>query len=172
MTESLMCDFQFDLIDRNFSNVNLQKTLLWILHADKIPPHIGISVDGLFFSLKVRGKDEFMPTEKLVSLINYRKISSVLIELKLNYEISDVVNQFKHFERAVDLSSSCLVPIKELIVPGKKIDRLKGLLEILKEKELINGVFGLNLAESYAGIPYYTTEQIELRLEKLKHVEG
>ena len=51
--ESLKCDFEFDFIDPNFENVNHQKTLLWIVHANKIPPHIGISVDGYFFSLKV-----------------------------------------------------------------------------------------------------------------------
>jgi hypothetical protein len=49
---------------------------------------------------------------------------------------------------------------------------LKELLDILQAKNQINRVFGLNLAQTYKGIPYYTTEQIELRLKKLKHVEG
>jgi hypothetical protein len=48
---------------------------------------------------------------------------------------------------------------------------LKDLLDILEEKKLLNKVFGLNLDGTYKGIPHYTTEQIILRLEKLKHVE-
>lgn len=170
--ESLKCDFEFDSIDRYFENVNHQNTLLWILHANKIPPHIGISVDGFFFSLKVHGKDEFLPNFKLVNIINSRKILSVVIELNTNLLIDDVANKYDQFDFAKDLGSSCLVPIKELLLNGEKIERLKDLLHILKEKKLMNKVFGLNLTESYKGIPYYTTEQIEFRLEKLRHVKG
>jgi hypothetical protein len=64
-----------------------------------------------------------------------------------------------------------LVPIKELLLPDERIERLKDLLDILEEKKLLNKVFGLNLDGTYKGIPHYTTEQIILRLEKLKHVE-
>jgi len=170
--ESLRCDFEFDFIDRNFENVNQQKNLLWILHADKIPPHLGVSVDGLFFSLKVRGKDEFLPTNKLLSLIKSKKISTVLVELNISLKLEDLTDAYNQFDCANDLQSSCLMPIKELIIPSKKVNRLKDLLEILREKQFINRVFGLNLAKTYKGIPYYTAEQIELRLDKLKHVKG
>jgi len=170
--ESLNCDFEFDSIESDLEKLNHHKNLLWVLHADKIPPHIGISAQGQFFSLKVGGKDEYLPTVKLIDFLSFKRIPSVVIELNSNKNLNEIAQKFEQFDRAKDLKSSCLVPIKELIVPGKNIGRLKELLEILTEKELINGVFGLNLAESYAGIPYYTTEQIELRLEKLKHVEG
>ncbi|NBR15845.1 MAG: hypothetical protein EBU01_14895, partial [Crocinitomicaceae bacterium] len=53
-----MFDFEF----KNIQFVNHLETktgvYLWILHADKIPPHIGISIDGQYFSLKAKGKDE------------------------------------------------------------------------------------------------------------------
>jgi len=65
-----------------------------------------------------------------------------------------------------------LVPIKELLLPDERIERLKDLLDILEKKNLLNKVFGLNLTEAYKGIPHYTTEQIEFRLEKLRHVKG
>lgn len=170
--ESLTCDFEFDYIDRNFEKVNHQNTLLWILHADKIPPHIGISVNGFFFSLKVRGKDEFLPNFKLVNIINLKKILTIAIELNRDLLLEEVAIKYNQFDFAKDLESSCLVPIKELLFNGEKIERLKDLLDILKEKKLMNKVFGLNLAETYKGVPHYTTEQIELRLEKLRHVEG
>ena len=172
MMESLKCDFQFDSIDHNLENINHQKTLLWILHADKVPPHIGISVDGLFFSLKVRGKDEFLPTDKLVNLLRSKKIASVLVELRMRLTLEELTEKYNHFDCARDLKSSCLVPVNQLINSNSKISRLKELLDILQVKKQINRVFGLNLAETYKGIPYYTTEQIELRLKKLKHVEG
>ena len=169
--ESLKCDFEFDFIDPNFENVNHQKTLLWIVHANKIPPHIGISVDGYFFSLKVRGKDEFLPTVKLLKILNSKKILTIAIELKSDIFLDVVANKYKQFHWAQNLDSSCLVPIKELLLPDERIERLKDLLDILEEKKVLNKVFGLNLDGTYKGIPHYTTEQIILRLEKLKHVE-
>ncbi|MBM3185909.1 MAG: hypothetical protein FJZ67_06380 [Bacteroidetes bacterium] len=169
---SLNCDFEFDFIDPNFENVNNQNTLLWILHADKVPPHIGISVNGFFFSLKVRGKDEFLPINKFVNILNSKKILTVAVELNIDLLLDEVANKYDQFDFAKDLESSCLVPIKELLLSGEKIERLKDLLDILREKKLMNKVFGLNLTESYKGIPFYTTEQIELRLEKLRYVEG
>ncbi len=170
--ESLNCDFEFESIDRNFENLNYQKTLIWILHADKIPPHIGISVNDYFFSLKVRGKDEFCPLSKLVALLKVKKISTVTIVLNKSLLLDDLEKKFKQFSRAYDLESSCLVPIKEILLPNERIERLKDLLDNLQEKKLINQVFGLNLGETFKGIPHYTTEQIKWRLEKLKHVEG
>ncbi len=171
MMDSLKCDFQFDSIDRNFENVNHQKHLLWILHADKIPPHIGISLNGLFFSLKVSGKDEFFPTNKLIDLLVMKKIATILVELNSHVSLEQIAVKYNEFSHARNLQSSCLVPIKELLVSGKKAERLKELLELLLENQLINRVFGLNLGENYKGIPHYTTDEIELRLEKLKHVE-
>lgn len=170
--ESLKCDFEFELIDRNFENLNHQQNnLLWILHADKIPPHVGISVKGFFFSLKVRGKDEFLPTNKLVNILTLKKISTVTVELYPGILLEEVAEKYKKFDYSKDLESSCLVPIKELLLPDENIERLKDLLDILQEKNLMNRVFGLNLDLSYKGITYYTAKQIVLRLEKLKNAE-
>ena len=36
-------------------NVDFKNPHLWILNSDKIPPHIGISQDFKFFSLKASG---------------------------------------------------------------------------------------------------------------------
>jgi hypothetical protein len=169
--ESLKCDFEFDSIERDFQKFNHQKTLIWILHADKIPPHIGISAQGQFFSLKVSGKDEFFPINKLSELLVSKKIATVLIELECRISLQEIAEKFGEFSQAVDLQSSCLVPIKELVLTNEKVNQLKELLEILKKKGLINRVFGLNLNPSYQGIPHYSTDEIKFRLEKLKHAE-
>jgi len=171
MMESLKCDFEFDSIDFGFEKLNHQKNLLWILHADKIPPHVGFSAQGQFFSLKVRGKDEFLPIDKLIELLKLKRISSVVIELNSNFLLNDLAQKFAQFDRVKDLKSSCLVPIKDLFILDKNVNQLKELLEFLKENKLINRVFGLNLNQTYKGIPHYTTYEIELRLEKLKHVK-
>ena len=53
-----MYSFQFDTIN-SLNNESALNTgcYLCIWHANKIPPHIGILIDGSYFSLKVKGKD-------------------------------------------------------------------------------------------------------------------
>ena len=53
-----MYSFEFDNIIHQFDEVILNKGIyLSVVHANKIPPHIGIVVDGKYFSLKANGKD-------------------------------------------------------------------------------------------------------------------
>ena len=168
---SLNCDFEFDSIESDLEKLNHHKNLLWVLHADKIPPHIGISTQGQFFSLKVGGKDEYLPTIKLIDFLNFKRIPSVVIELNSNKNLNEIAQKFEQFDRAKDLKSSCLIPIKDLFISDQNVNQLKDFLGFLDDNKLINQVFGLNLKQTYKGIPHYTTDEIESRLEKLKHVK-
>ena len=38
-------------------NKLLKGVFIWVIHTNKIPPHIGISLNGKFYSLNVNGKD-------------------------------------------------------------------------------------------------------------------
>ncbi|MFY7943654.1 MAG: hypothetical protein ACOVNZ_03695 [Crocinitomicaceae bacterium] len=170
--EQSKCDFQFDFIELSLDHADYSASFLWILHADKIPPHIGISKEESFFSLKVNGKDENLPVEKLIALIQLKRIPTILIPLKHHLSIDEIALKYKQFDRAVNLKSTCLTPIKELLFPNEEIHRLKDLLEIICENGQLNCVFGLNLSSTYEGIPFYTTDEIQNRLEKLTHVKG
>ena len=57
MKERLKYEFRFDNLSRLASISEENDVLIWIFHIDKIPPHIGISSQGVFFSLKSNGKD-------------------------------------------------------------------------------------------------------------------
>ena len=57
MKEQLEYEFRFENLSRLESISETNDVLIWIFHADKIPPHIGISSQGFFFSLKSNGKD-------------------------------------------------------------------------------------------------------------------
>lgn len=165
----LKCDFEFNAIEPNIQLLDLNQSLLWILHADKIPPHIGISTFGNYFSLKVNGKDEHLPNEKLLTLIQSKKISTVVIALSSTYDVKVIESKFRKFQKAQDLNTTCLTPIKELLAPNALVLRLKDLLEILKETGEIQKVYGLNLSESFKGILFYTPDEIMKRLELLKN---
>jgi len=55
---------------------------LVILHADKIPPHIGILCDGKFYSQKVNGKDFGVKLEHLLKLLLSKSIPTLFYKLK------------------------------------------------------------------------------------------
>ena len=57
MKEQLKYEFRFQNLPRLASISEVDDVLIWIFHVDKIPPHIGISSQGVFFSLKSNGKD-------------------------------------------------------------------------------------------------------------------
>lgn len=170
--ELLNCDFEFKTIQKSLDSLDLNRTLLWILHADKIPPHIGISSSRAYFSLKVKGKDEELPVDKLLLLIENKKITTVTIELALDIELEVLKAKFNQFTKAEDLNATCLTPIKELLTPKSKVSRLKDLLETLNNTGKIACVYGLNLNSQFKGIPYYTIEEIKKRLELLKNAQG
>lgn len=169
--ESSKCDFQFENIINSIETLDVNRTLLWILHADKIPPHIGISTKGYYFSLKVNGKDENLPVEKLLSLCQTKKMSVVIVQLLKNLSLEDLKIKFSDFEKAEDIKTTCLTPIKELFKNGTNVLKLKDLLETLNIRGEIKQVFGLNLNNNFKGIPFYTVEQIQKRLELLRHAE-
>jgi hypothetical protein len=168
----LKCDFEFKTIYASIDSLGLNRTLLWILHVDKIPPHIGISTFGSYFSLKANGKDEALPVEKLILLIRSKKIPTVIVELSEDIPLDTISVKFNQFAKAEDLNATCLTPIKELLAPKHSVSRLKDLLETLQLTNEIQKVYGLNLASTFKGIPFYTTDEIRKRLEILRNAKG
>ncbi len=146
---------------------------LWILHADKIPPHIGISKNGFYFSLKVTGKDEHFPVEKLIRLLNRKKIASLVIKTSENSirfkRLSDVFDNYQSVEND---GHTCLTPISEIYFSEPKDLILSELLNLLNEAGVMEEIYGIHLPESYRGILFYERKDIQNRLNHLKYAKG
>lgn len=168
-----MSDFNFGVISnlKEFSIFD-KGFFLWIWYADKIPPHIGCSVNGRYFSLKVNGKDEGLLTSKVISVINIKKIPSVFVQLKKDFNPSEIQTVFSNYQLAESTNSTCLTPITELFQCSHSIFQLSELLKYLKERGEIETVFGLNLTEDYRNLPNYTQDDITSRLLKLENVKS
>ncbi len=158
---------------REFENQEyLNGTFLWVIHADKIPPHIGISKDGIYFSLKVSGKDDQVSIQSLVGLITGKKIPTLAIQLVDNkLEIEDFKNVFGAYLFAESNVASCLSPISRLYFPEQQDLILSELLQKLQNKSLLSTVYGLNLKADFQGIPVYGRSEIRNRLIELEDVK-
>jgi len=46
---------------------------LWVFHVDKIPPHVGISIDGVYFSMKVSDCDFKLDVDTVYQVVQRKK---------------------------------------------------------------------------------------------------
>ncbi|MGB0915625.1 MAG: hypothetical protein ACPGVI_06105 [Crocinitomicaceae bacterium] len=150
----------FDLEKANASR------LLWVLHADKIPPHIGVSIDGDFYSLKANGKDEGVSINGLLEIVNRRKIATLCFELNSELSQSSLVAEFDKFEKTIPNEITCLRPIKNVLMK-EHAAKLIELLHMLDEDGQIGAVMGININADFHGIQDYNVDAIHARLKQL-----
>lgn len=141
---------------------------LWIIHADKIPPHIGFSIDNRYFSLKANGKDNGISVDSILQIIHKKNIETVFVKLSCALTLQETKLAFDDFDSARDINSSCLVPIRNVLKAPNSILKLSELLYFLESQNMIYSVFGLHLSDDYKGIKSYTISDIQQRIEKLK----
>lgn len=142
---------------------------LWVLHADKIPPHVGVSSHGKYFSLKYNGKDENLSLEHVIQLIERKSIKSLAIRLNNDYSLEQLNNVFLEFDKTVPNETTCLAPIERLL-ERPKFEKLVFLLNDLESLGELGKIIGFHLDKSFAGIPFYTEADIHKRLQFLEHV--
>jgi hypothetical protein len=160
-----MSKFDFKTLSPGLPEQLLQKSVLWIWNADKIPPHIGISVGKDYFSLTYQ-KSEHLLTSSMLKKAKRAAIPLVLVELPKEVIQADLGTVFSKYERAMD-GVTCLQPIREVMHLNEEINQLADLLIHFESKGLIHQVNGLNLPKDYLGIPNYSMEEILVRIKTL-----
>lgn len=160
-----MSEFIFKHIYRELPDQLLQKSVIWIWNADKVPPHIGISRGRDYFSLTYK-KSEQLLTASMLKKAKRSLIPLVLVEIPDEVILFDLGTVFSKYERAID-GITCLHPIRESMNLDRRVNQLSDLLVYLESKNLIRAVNGLNLPENYKGIPDYSMEDILKRIEGL-----
>lgn len=155
-----------NILDASVETPDISATLIWVWHADKIPPHIGISSEGKYFSLKANGKDEGRLVENVIDLINKKSITTLCFQLENMSSLDAVVEVYNGFSVTKPNEITCLNPIKEIL----NLNHAQKLTELLGElyaQGQISKVFGYHLPENFKGIQIYSTEDIHERLRKL-----
>lgn len=167
-----MSSFDFEnVIDLNSERALKIGFFLWIWHADKVPPHIGCSINGVYFSLKVNGKDDKKDSCKPLFVIQQKKIATVLVKVKTQINLENVQSIFNGYEKAGRNGQTCISPITEILGCSDSVFQLTTLLRFLETRQQIESVFGLNLTKDYRGIPAYTKIDIDNRLRTLEDVK-
>lgn len=164
--DKLRFDFTFDHLEYSRDFIDVNKLSLWIFHIDKIPPHVGLSQQGIFFSLKSNGRDE-VPTKKLIQIVENKYIKCIILNLKNNTGVDDIRKVFNKYERAFSSTISCLTPIKEVLNISDRASKLSELLTVLNERNLLSTYCSYNVTQSELGILKYEVSDIDHRLNLL-----
>ena len=169
--EELMSKYKIStILDAKKVELDEQKCLLWVWHADKIPPHLGLSAEGKYFSLKANGKDFMAEIESVRQIIERKKIKTLCFELNVNVNLQEVMSCFERYTKTIPFEVTCLLPIQEVLnSPVSK--QLVDLLMDLDAKNQIRRVFGFNIPSDFESISEYTTADIHARLKQLEENE-
>jgi len=165
--EVLMSEYQIEnIVDGALNEWDNQKCLLWVWHADKIPPHLGISIEGKYFSLKANGKDQGLAIDTILSVLNKKQIKTVCFEIDTTITLQDLESEFLKFTTTIPNEISCLEPIQNLL-QIKAASQLNDLLIALDERNQIKKTIGFNVTKEFKNFKRYTIEDVHARLKLL-----
>lgn len=163
-----------------FDEKELSKGLyIAVIHATRVPPHIGMIADNSYHSLSIKGQDVNIPIVALIKNSAIRKIPSLFVKIKSHPTFSDVylrehfITNVQQFER-VDIGvATCLSPIKLFFeevynVSMKDVNYLYELLPLLESKGLLESVSALNVDEKNYQLPIYTNKEINAGIEEVR----
>jgi hypothetical protein len=150
-----------------------------VIHATRIPPHIGMIADKHYHSLSIKGQDINVPLEVLLKNSRLRKIPSLFIKIKPHSTFSDIylrehlITNIQQFQR-VDIGiATCLSPIKLFFeevynVSLKDVDYLYQLLPLLASEGLIETSYSLFVDQENYKLPVYTHTEINAGITQVR----
>ena len=157
-----------------FKNQDLEEGFfLCVIHANKVPPHLGISINGKFFSSKAKGKDLNIPIDRIVQILRKKMIAGLFVKLNPLLVSEENVNRvFNLLPSGIEGEQTCLWPIRELVGAPESVEHIGDLLAYLESDESIIERITLNLPTGFKGIPWYSLTEIKQRIEFLKNDKG
>ena|SRR6218665_320852 len=160
-----MSTFKFDSIIADFPKFEKEEVFIWVWNADKIPPHLGLSLGKNYHSLTYKGVDRF-PTGTMIRKIKRSEIPTLFIRVDAVCDL-DLNALFTSFERAKPGVTTCLSPIKEVLNISEDQKQLSSVLEVLQHNQQLREVFGTFLPSNYNHLPVYGWQDIVSRIEVL-----
>jgi hypothetical protein len=178
----LIADTKHSLVYENFqdSSVFNKGTWLVVLHASRIPPHVGLMIDGNYNSLTIKERELNVNVAPLLKAISQKKIEALFLKLlkhpvfSTDHQLSVFQEQLNQFTAVKQGEATCLSPLKLFFeefyaVPNNKEQLFFDFVDILYRNEYVVNAIGVNLPETKNKIfhlPHYTNEELQERIAK------
>lgn len=172
MTENFI---QIKLNQINFDSYTLSKHVwLVILHYKRIPPHIGLMIDGNYNSLTIKGHETNIDFQVLLKTIAQKKIEACFIELQKqpvfssHFQLEILQHYINQFDFVKQNYATCLSPIKLFLSEFYGVETISDelffeLLIRLKDNEFLK-CFTSNSAKFDSNtitLPCYTNKELQ-----------
>lgn len=165
-------------IDQKVDPLLLNKaTYIVILHAHRVPPHIGMIIGKEYHSLTIKGHELNVSTEALMRNISQRKIASLFVEIKQHPTFSQdylkehFITNIRNYSKVQVGHATCLSPIKDFFeenysLEKEQVNYLFELLPVLQEKGLINSCSAAFIDEQDFQLPVYSLSELNDGINK------
>lgn len=140
------------------------KPYLWIWNPLEIPPHMGISIENAYFSLKWNGKDEALNCTEMIQRIQRKGLPVLAVQLNVNFTMEACYSVFKKYETTIPNEITCLAPIKRILREDKPT-KLSELMEVLESNGEIETIVGFNTTSREIELPTYSIADIHAHLQ-------
>jgi hypothetical protein len=145
-----------------------QGAFIWAFHVDKVPPHVGISIDGCYFSMKAFESDFNLDVEAVYQVVQRKKIPTFLIAVKEVNNLEGLKSIFNQYGSKIKEGESCMTPVLRFL--GENELLLEELLIHLFQSKRIDSVLGIHLPEQFDQLPFYTSNDVQIHIQQLKNV--
>jgi hypothetical protein len=163
-----------------FSDHTLLKGVyICLLHVKRVPPHIGLVVDGNYHSLSIKGIETHVSVAALLKTIHLQKIEAVLLEVEPHPvfstdHLNSIFIEILHKNpRIIANDVTCLTPIRDFLnefyglnSPSK--DMIYDVLKRMSANNFILRAYSLNLSleNGKLEIPVYTQEELGKKINE------
>ncbi|MBL7911483.1 MAG: hypothetical protein JNJ41_10555 [Bacteroidia bacterium] len=174
-----------ETVNIKLSTVDLREESLhkdiWLvsLHANRVPPHIGLMINGNYNSLTIKGHELNVSSEALLKTISQKKIESVFIKLKKNpvfsfdHQLEMLQEMISNFGPVRQYEATCLSPIKLFFehfyaVTNNEEELYFDLMKRMNENEYFEFASSSNfdLHNGFLELPFYTVEQLHQTIKE------
>ena len=152
------------------ANLN-RGTFLCLFGTDKTPPHLGLVVDGKYYSTSAKGSRVGENAELILRRVKQSTIPTLFIQLDVLVDMNKLARAFENYPKLKE-SQTCLLPIKDYINSiGEDVTPANFVFElipILHNLKLISDSFSLYMQDSSFKLKVYSKEDIVNRIVKLQ----
>ncbi len=180
-----MTNIQFATINvptKPFSESHLHKGLyICLLHAKRVPPHIGLIINGQYHSLTIKGAEPNVSLKALLKTIELKRIESIFFKIEMHPVFStDYLNSvfleiLKKHPHIVSNQVTCLTPLKAFFIEFYALEAVENDMIYTFLKQLVNNNFileaySLNLAlqNNQIEIPVYSQNELNEKIKTIR----
>jgi len=161
----------------------LKGLFICILHVKRVPPHIGIIIDGSYHSLTIKGTEPNISTTALLRTIQQQKIESAFLKITPHPVFSNdhmnsiFLETLKKYPQIRANEVTCLSPLKDFFnefyaINSPSSDMIYDFLKRMTLNNFILEAYSLNLSleNDKMSIPVYSQEELNDKINAIRKV--